>query len=267
DIGGFTGSPGAELFTRWFQLATFLPFFRSHAAVGVEQQEPWAYGEPYTAIMRRFLQLRYALMPYWYTLAWETAQQGTPLVRPMFWEYPEEAAVDSQADQFMLGPDLLVAPVLEANSQARQVWLPPGRWYSWWRPETWYQGPRLIQVETSLDEIPLFVRGGAILPLEDAHGLRLHLYLPAADGLLYGRCYQDAGDGDQAGRLDIYQGDWQQGVLRLERRAQGDYQPPSRALRLYCFGAQFDQALVDGVPQSCQDNRLSVDDFAQLVFQ
>ena len=72
DIGGFSGSPGAELYLRWFQLATFLPFFRTHSAVGTKPREPWVFGEPYNTIIRNFLELRYKLIPYLYTLAWKT---------------------------------------------------------------------------------------------------------------------------------------------------------------------------------------------------
>ncbi|MGD8815112.1 MAG: glycoside hydrolase family 31 protein, partial [Anaerolineales bacterium] len=91
DIGGFSGEPSAELFTRWFQLATFLPFFRTHSALTTPHREPWCFGEPTLSIVREFLRLRKRLMPYIYTLAWETSQNGQPLALPLFWSSPDDA--------------------------------------------------------------------------------------------------------------------------------------------------------------------------------
>ncbi len=156
DIGGFGGHPSAELFTRWFQMAAFTPFFRGHSATGTPRREPWVYGEPYTSIIRDFLNLRRRLMPYLYTLAEEAAQTGAPLMRPLFWHYPEMADVD---DQFMLGDSLLVAPVLSEGAKCRRVTLPPGVWHDWW-DESIYEGESVVEVAVGLERIPVFVRGG-----------------------------------------------------------------------------------------------------------
>jgi alpha-glucosidase len=164
DIGGFAGHPEAELYTRWFQAATFLPFFRTHCSAFVPRREPWLFGEPTLAIVREFLKLRYRLLPYWYTLAWEASKTGRPLVRPMFWEAPGNEDLWGIDDQFMLGDALLVAPVMAAGVKDREVVLPSGRWYDFWTG-TPYDGPARIRMEAPLNRIPLLVKGGTVLPL------------------------------------------------------------------------------------------------------
>ena len=108
DIGGFMGDPSAELYLRWLQLSAFLPFFRTHSALGTARREPWVFGEPFTGIVRQFLRLRYRMLPYLYTLAWQSSQKGFPLVRPLFWAEPENRELWEAGDSFLLGDQLLV---------------------------------------------------------------------------------------------------------------------------------------------------------------
>lgn len=206
DIGGFSGTPTAELYTRWFQLATFLPFFRTHSALTTAPREPWAFGEPYTTIIRSFLNLRYQLLPYLYTLAWEHTQTGAPLVRPLFWNDWQNIGLWEVDDAFLLGDLLLVAPVLEEKAKQKEITLPPGRWFNYWN-NVQYEGSSQIILKTSLETIPLLVRAGGILPMADKARLSLHIY-PTLDqsdpskpaGLLY----SDAGDGYGPYRLDRF---------------------------------------------------------------
>ena len=116
DIGGFSAHPTAELYTRWFQLAAFLPFFRTHSSLALPPREPWVFGEPTTTIIRDFLHLRYQMMPFLYTQVWETCRTGHPFIRPVFWQDPDDARLWDIDDTFMLGEALLVAPVLEENA-------------------------------------------------------------------------------------------------------------------------------------------------------
>ena len=141
DIGGFQGNPSAELYLRWFQMATFLTFYRSHCSNNVEYRAPWTYGEPYLSIIRQFLQLRYRLLPYFYTLAWEATQKGYPPVRPAFWSNSDDPALWGVDDAFFLGDALLVCPIFEEGAReaelatpvaSRQAQLPKGRWYRFW---------------------------------------------------------------------------------------------------------------------------------------
>jgi alpha-glucosidase len=195
DIGGFTGDPEAELYLRWFQAAAFLPFFRTHSAVGTARREPWVYGEPYTSIIRQALQLRYRLLPYLYTLAREAAETGHPLVRPLFWNDLTDRRLWEIDDTFLLGDALLVAPVLESGMSTRKLVLPPGPWYDFWEDHL-LQDSDTLNLPVSLDHIPVLVRAGKVLTLEENGNLNLHIY-PAHNPARYtSRLYLDAGDGE-----------------------------------------------------------------------
>lgn len=202
DIGGFSGHPSAELFTRWFQMAAFTPFFRGHSATSTPRREPWVYGEPTTTIVRNFLNLRRRLTPYLYTLAWEASQSGAPLMRPLFWEFPTMGDVE---DQFMLGDSLLVAPVLEEGEKNRRVTLPPGVWYSWWDGAAWKGGVQR-EVEVTLNRIPLFTRAGSVIPLVDGNILTLRVSPPFAgqNTFPHNNLFSDAGEGYGPHRVDTF---------------------------------------------------------------
>jgi alpha-glucosidase len=165
DVGGFfhpipeTG----ELYARWFQLGCFSPIFRSHGWVWREHT-PWAHGPEVEAICRRYAELRYRLLPYTYTLAWQAYTLGLPLMRPLVLNYPDDPRVWSLGHEFLWGDDLLVAPVTREGATAWPVYLPAGGWYDFWTGAL-HEGPRGVTVEAPLDRLPLFVRAGAIVPL------------------------------------------------------------------------------------------------------
>ena len=192
DIGGFSGNPSAELYLRWFQMAAFLPFFRTHSAHGTQPREPWVFGEPYTSIIRNYLRLRYRLLPYLYSLAWEASQNGHPIVRPLFWDHPQSAALWQIDDAFMLGEALLVAPLMEEGQKSRSVHLPEGQWFGLWDDKR-YSGT--VEIESGLDNIPVFVRAGSLLPMVEENRLVLHLYASEPGISTHLRLYSDAGDG------------------------------------------------------------------------
>jgi len=110
DIGGFNGSPTAELLTRWLELGAFNPIYRDHTMKGSADQEPWVHGPEHEAIRRRYIELRYQLLPYLYTGIEEASRTGIPLMRPLFLEYPETASLAGNDSEFLFGRDLLVAP-------------------------------------------------------------------------------------------------------------------------------------------------------------
>lgn len=128
DIGGFAGDPDPELFVRWFELGTYLPFFRGHSDKDSCRKEPWSFGEEVEAHVKRVLERRAALRPRLIALAEEARASGAPLCRPMFWADPADVRLHDADDQFLVGDDLLVAPILEAGVERRTVVLPPGRW-------------------------------------------------------------------------------------------------------------------------------------------
>jgi alpha-glucosidase len=180
DVGGFVGTPSPELMTRWIEIAAFAPIFRAHSEKGTPPKEPWVHGAEHTSIRRQFIEQRYRLMPYLYALADENARTGAPLMRPLFYEFPD--ALDAPCEQptaFLLGDRLLIAPAPDLESpQDYRICLPAGRWYDYWtgepvevrelaKPASATVGAPVSQVITvtpTLDRLPVFVRAGAILP-------------------------------------------------------------------------------------------------------
>jgi len=163
DIGGFSGEPDGELFTRWIQMGTFSPFMRAHSAGDTKEREPWSFGEPYTSINRKFIELRYRLLPYMYSAFWEHHRYGFPILRPIVMQ--EQKVVDNyyRQDEFTFGDKILICPVLEPGQKSRIVYLPKGKWYNFWNKEV-VEGGQEVDVPTPLETIPLFVKAGSVIP-------------------------------------------------------------------------------------------------------
>lgn len=164
DVGGFLDNATPELLIRWTQLASLTPFFRNHSNTETLSQEPWAMGEEAERICREFISLRYRLLPYFYSLFDEARRKAVPIVRPLHWHHPSDPIAMDRQDQFMLGPSLLIAPVLDQGTRARSVYLPKGRWYDFWSEKAFVGGRHYI-ADTPLDRMPIFVRAGSLLPL------------------------------------------------------------------------------------------------------
>ncbi len=164
DVGGFIGAPSPELLTKWIEIAAFTPIFRVHSANDAPRREPWLDGPAHTDIRRRFIEERYRLMPYLYALADDNSRTGAPLMRPLFYDFPD--ALDMPCKQptaFMLGERLLIAPPPEfEDSRAYDICLPPGGWYDFWSGEK--VNAERVSVTPALERLPAFVRAGAILP-------------------------------------------------------------------------------------------------------
>jgi alpha-glucosidase len=166
DIGGFTGRDTPELLTRWMQAGVFFPVMRSHSVNSVQPRFPWLYGGPAEAAMRKALELRYRLVPYYYSLAHQAAEKGTPLMRPLAMAYPEDPQVANLTSQWLMGDGLMPAPILSQTNH-RSVYFPTGTWYTFDSNQT-RPGGQSADVSAELDEIPVFVRAGTILPLAPA---------------------------------------------------------------------------------------------------
>ncbi len=201
DVGGFQGTPDPELFARWIQLGAFLPFFRIHTANHTPAQEPWAFGPKVEAIAKKFIQLRYQLLPYLYTAFWQAAQSGLPVARPVWLNFQDDLKTHSLEDQFMLGDALLLAPILTPNTPKRKIYLPMGpNWYNYWTGEC-LAGGQNISVQTPLDHLPLFVRGGSVIAhwphiqhtdqAKTLGAIALHLFAGSGSSVLY----EDSGEG------------------------------------------------------------------------
>ena len=163
-VGGYDDYP--ELYTRWFQYATFLPIFRTHGSRPAN--EVWSYGKQAEPILEKYLRLRYQLMPYIYSLGYKTWLTGAPIMRALPLDFSSDPKVADISDEYMLGPAFLVAPVTVQGATSRDVYLPAGTdWYNFWtgKRET---GGRTITVDAPIDTIPLFVRAGSIVPLGSA---------------------------------------------------------------------------------------------------
>jgi alpha-D-xyloside xylohydrolase len=161
DIGGFMGETNSELFIRWAQWGLLSSHSRAH---GTAAREPWSQGEQALTIFREYDELRYQLIPYLYSLAHDAHRTGLPVMRPMVLEYQSDPATMSIDTQYMLGPSIIVVPVLEAGAHSVRVYLPAGTWYSFWT-DTAYTGGRWLTLPANLEWIPIFVKAGTILPL------------------------------------------------------------------------------------------------------
>ncbi|HKF49181.1 MAG TPA: TIM-barrel domain-containing protein [Terracidiphilus sp.] len=164
EVGGYDDYP--ELYTRWFQYATFLPIMRTHGSR--PQNEVWSYGKAAEPILEKYLKLRYELMPYIYSLGYHTWLTGAPFMRALPLDFPNDPKVADLRDEYMFGPAFLVAPVTDQGATSREVYLPAGTdWYNYWTGEL-VKGGQTITVSAPIDTIPLFVRAGSIIPLGSA---------------------------------------------------------------------------------------------------
>jgi alpha-glucosidase len=274
DVGGFAGSATPDLLTRWLEVAAFHPIDRDHTEAGTADQEPWVGGPEQEAVRRRFIEERYRLMPYLYTLADETTRTGLPMMRPVFLDYPNAATdghpidIDpSTGGEFLLGHDLLIAPSpYPEQPDAYTVELPTPIWYDYWtgRPLPAPKpgkpavdgvppsGADLVPLTTSvrpdLATLPVFVRGGAILPIapltqstaDRPQGpLTLRVYAgPDCRGSLYiddGHTY--AYTHDDSLRL-TFACEVTHDALSFNITEQGTYKPWWNSLRLEIYGWQ-----------------------------
>lgn len=205
DVGGFSGPrPDPELFLRWVQSGILHPRFTIHSwNDDGSVNEPWMYGEILDDL-RAAIRLRYRLLPYLYTLLWQAVTQDEPMLRPTFLDHPQDDACFADTDDFMLGRDILVASVVEAEAQSRAVYLPQnktGGWDFW--SGTWHAGGQQIEIPVGLASIPLFVRGGCVIPLETganradvgaAKGLKLAVFPVPGSGSSESVMFEDDGE-------------------------------------------------------------------------
>jgi alpha-glucosidase len=152
--------------TRWFEVASFTPIFRDHSMKDAPRAEPWVDGKEQLAIRKRYVEERYRLLPYIYALAEQNSRTGDPIMRPVFYDYPDE--LDSECDRsmtFTLGRGLLIwGPPKPESPEKFDICLPAGSWYDYWTGEPVSQGK--FSETPRLDTLPVFVRAGTILPRE-----------------------------------------------------------------------------------------------------
>jgi alpha-glucosidase len=267
DIGGFQGNPSPELYLRWFQMCSFFTFCRTHSANNVEDRTPWSYGEPILTILRQFLKLRYQLIPYFYTLSWEASQKGYPPLRPLFWVDPTNSMLWDKDDAFLLGNQLLIYPILEEGQRSRSVTLPRGQWYHFWDDQL-LEGQTTL--EAPLEYIPVLIKAGTILPMEESSfnllpqksprgkPLVLHVYPPVAD-TTESQLYSDFGDGYGAARLDKFRIQSVNGGFDVTWKSEGEFSFPFRSIQVQIHAMNLEQAWVDGAEVEIQNNQIILD--------
>jgi len=168
DVGGFGRDASAALFERWMSWGIFQPLCRGHSALHTRQQEPWAFGKEVEDACREYLNFRMQLLPYLYTQFVLASETGVPVNRPLFWAHASDGECHGIGDQFLVGPDLMVAPVLQADVSTRAAYFPGGEWVDW-STSARRSGWQLVRQNSG--QLPLHVRAGAILPL---HPVRQH---------------------------------------------------------------------------------------------
>jgi len=161
DVGGFIGNPGAELFTRWLELGAFSPFFRTHSVINSSQREPWAFDSESTKTNREIINRRYELLPEIYTAFRKASDDGLPIARPLYLDFPGEEEAYKISDEFLFGKNLLVAPVLDSGVVARKVYFPKGTWISIRDRRSFDAGWH--EVDAPIGKTPVFVRDGTII--------------------------------------------------------------------------------------------------------
>jgi alpha-D-xyloside xylohydrolase len=211
DIGGFfgmgaTGYPGAnpknkayqEEFTRWFQFGAFCPMFRVHGTGG--GKELWQWDQPTQEILKKYIQLRYRLLPYIYSVSWQVTSHGGTMMRPLMMDFSDDNNALEVGDQYLFGPMMMVNPVTYPNAVTREVYLPgQGGWYDFWTGKREIGGQK-VEANASIETLPLFVRAGSILPLgpvkqyvseKPADPIELRVYRGANGSFTL---YEDEGD-------------------------------------------------------------------------
>ena len=206
DIGGFISGGNLndpkfrELFVRWFQFGAFSPIFRVHGTRNPSENELWSYGPDAEKILVDYDNLRYRLMPYIYSEAWQVTSNHGTLMRPLVMDWREDVEAQNTGDEYLFGPSILVAPVTTQGATSRTVYLPQATWYDFWTGAK-VDGGKRIQADAPIEKLPLYVRAGSIVPMgpkmewatqkpEDPIELRIY---PGTDGDF--TFYEDENDG------------------------------------------------------------------------
>jgi len=214
DVAGFFGNPPEDLLVRWYQAGAFVPFFRAHAHLETARREPWLFKNETTDLIREAILMRYRLMPYVYTTFHESSVSGAPIARALWTEFPTDRSVDTMDSEYLFGPSILVHPVTHEGVASENVYLPEGVWYDFdtLQPST---GPATVTVLTPLSKVPVFYRGGKIVPTrqrqrrsttQQAKDPFTLFVAPDADGNAEGDLYIDDGntfDYEKKGAYDM----------------------------------------------------------------
>jgi len=267
DIGGYIGTTSKELFTRWMQVGMFAPYARNHKEAYAHANEPWSFGEEAEAISKEFIGFRYRLLPYLYSKFYETSTKGIPVARSLCIDAPFDSKVyDGMYQyQFLCGDALLVIPVT-SSERTKDIYLPEGDWYSIYTDEK-FTGPKEMNLETRLHQIPVFVKASSVIPMQSlvqysgekpTDTLILHVYYGSGRKLF--TYYEDDGNSFQyrEGHFCIREIDFDPGTSQLKISSQqGDYKSKFSILRivLHGFPESMNKLQINGRMHVLQDSR------------
>lgn len=246
DVGGFVGDATTGLFARWLSIGAFSPFFRGHSMINSRDSEPWSYGEEVEQIARNYIRFRYQLLPYLYSAFYEAASNGMPVQRSLAIEYSHDSRVYDPGfqHQYLFGPSIMVVPV-ESTKDFVRVFLPPGNaWYSLYDGARYFGQSETI-VDSPLHRLPVFIKAGAIIPMQPAAehtGIKrelliIHLYAGESENeFVY---YEDDGE-----TFDYQNGTFLRRTLRYEAiddrltigEVEGSYQTPVSKIKVVMHG-------------------------------
>ncbi len=163
DIGGFAEQPTGELYTRWIQLGVFHPFCRVHSSGDHGDQEPWSFDEEVLSIVKKFIEIRYQLLPYLYTAFWRYINEGVPILKSLVLFDQDDNQTHNRTDEFVFGEKILVCPIIEPNAKGRRMYVPKGKWFNFWN-DSIIEGGKETWVDADIDSLPIFIKEGAIIP-------------------------------------------------------------------------------------------------------
>jgi alpha-glucosidase len=274
DVGGFIGEPDGELYTRWIQLATFHTFFRTHSAGNETKfnQEPWSFGSKYEFIVKKFIHLRYQLLPYFYTAFWQHTTYGTPVIKPLSFLDQTDPETRDRMDEYCFGDHMLICPVLNPGANERVVYIPRGTWYHLWN-DSEYKGGKEYTVTCPIDRIPVFVRAGAVIPYYpkmqyvgefEITEITLNVYYTKEENVL-SVMYEDAGDnyGYKAGIFNhnrFYVSGNAKNLILTHILEEGNYDSPCKNYKVVFHGLPFDckEAIIDGKSMKLTEKHYAV---------
>ncbi len=262
DVGGFVGEASTKLFARWISIGAFSPFFRGHTMINTKDSEPWSFGEEVEQISRNYIRFRYQNLPYIYSLFYEASQTGMPVQRSLALDYTHDHRVYNGQfhHQYLFGPFIMVAPV-ESQKEYVKVFFPEGDWYYLFDGKK-YHGNQEVIVESPIHKLPVYVKGGAILPMqrpvqhtkEKVEELILHIYHGSSE--THFEFYEDDGVSYQ-----FESGDFAKRMIRfspftnkiiVEKQA-GNFSSLLKHMKLVLHGFdKLQQININGQMQNCQ---------------
>jgi len=275
DIGGFAEQPQGELFTRWIQLGIFHPFCRVHSSGDHGDQEPWAFDEDVTDIVRKFIELRYQLLPYLYTAFWHHVDQGTPILKSLVLYDQDDVQTHYRTDEFVFGESILVCPIIEQNARGRRMYIPRGNWYNYWTNER-IKGGKELWVDADIESMPIFIKEGAIIPKYpvqqyvdelDFDEVTLDVYFK--EGKEVSTLFDDANDGYDytKGRYSLrtFKLSGKENQLIIQQHKEGKYTTKYKAFNLKIYGLPFEVKEIQLDNEVIDLERLKVDKHSNIT--